>query len=257
MPIVLLEYYKMKPVAIAVTTHGAFITEKDAAGVDRPVTFRVPDGLTVYFIPVSAPAVCTYASSSEIDGIMNVLLYEYCRPNTLSEKRECTRNIEDIPASIQTMLPHLKTHVLDSLHGLSKQEISEMNRSLDKTLAVKTFGPGSMIPEKHYSRSETDVPDEGTTYDFRVNVVSRYPVPDLLGDKQKAILKLSTLVESMAKRYTDILLYDFSCGVANVPQTSRGARALGRELLKGKSRRRQTKKTKTRRAKKRTTQWRY
>jgi hypothetical protein len=257
MPIVLLEYYKMKPIAIAVTTHGAFVTQKDAAGVDRPVTFKVPAGINVHFIPVSAPAVCTYSTSQQIDQIINVLLYRYCQPNNLSEKHECTRDIDDIPASIKFMIPHLKTHVLDSLRGLSKKEVSEMTRTLDKTLAVKTFSSGSMIPEKEFSRSETDVREAGTEYDFRVNIVSKYPVPDLMGDKQNAILKLSVLVESLAKKgYTDLILYDFSCGVANVPQTSRGERALARELLKGKSRRRQTKKTKTRRAKKRTIQWR-
>lgn len=248
----------MKPVAIAVTTHGAFITEKDTAGVDRPATFRVPDGLTVHFIPVSAPAVCTYASSTEIDGIINFLLYEYCRPNNLSDERECTRTIDDIPTSIQSMLPHLKTYVLDSLRGLSKQEISETTRTLDKTLAVRTFSSGSMIPEKHYSRSETDVPDEGTKYDFRVNLLTKNTVPDLLGSTPKAILKLSTLLTSLAKKYTDVILYDFSCGSANVPQTSRGERTLRRDLLKGTGRkRRQTKKTKTRRAKKRIVQWRH
>ena len=188
---------------------------------------------------------------------MNVLLYQYCQPNNLSEEHECTRTIDDIPESIKFMIPHLKTHVLDSLRGLTKKDLAEMTRTLDKTLAVKTFPPGSMIPEKEFSRNETDVREPGTTYDFRVNIVSRYPVPDLLGDKQKAILKLSTLVDSLAKKkYTDLILYDFSCGVANVSQTSRGERALARTLLKGKSRRRQTKKTKTRRAKKRTTQWR-
>ncbi len=247
----------MKPIAIAVTTHGAFTTQKDAAGVDQPVTFKVPEGINVHFIPVSAPAVCTYSTSQQIDGIMNVLLYQYCQPNNLSEEHECTRTIDDIPKSIEFMIPHLKTHVLDTLSGLTKKDLAEMTRTLDKTLAVKTFSPGSMIPEKEFSRNETDVREPGTKYDFRVNIVSKYPVPDLLGDKQKAILKLSTLVDRLAaKKYTDLILYDFSCGVANVAQTSRGERALARTLLKGKSRRRQTKKTKTRRGKKRTTQWR-
>ena len=244
----------MKPIAIAATTHGAFITQKDAAGVDQPVTFKVPEGLNVHFIPVSAPAVCTYSTSRHIDEIMNVLLYQYCQPNNLSEERECTRTIDDIPKSIQFMIPHLKTHVLETLRGLSKKDLTEMNRTLDKTVVVKKYPSGSMIPEKEFSRSEADVREPGTKYDFRVNIVSKYPVPDLLGDKEKAILKLSTLVDSLAKKkYTDLILYDFSCGVANVAQTSRGERALAREILKGRSRRRQTKKTKTRRAKKRTT----
>lgn len=248
----------MKPIAIAVTTHGAFTTQKDAAGVDRPVTFKVPEGLNVHFIPVSAPAMCTYSTSRQIDEIMNVLLYQYCQPNNLTEEHECTRTIDDIPESIKFMIPHLKTHLLGTLSGLTRKDLAEMTRTLDKTLAVKTFSPGSMIPEKEFSRDETDVREPGTKYDFRVNIVTKYPVPDLLGDKQKAILKLSTLIESLAKKkYTDLILYDFSCGVANVAQTSRGERALAREILRGRSRRRQSKKTKTRRSKKRTVQWRH
>lgn len=275
----------MTTIAFAFTTHGAFLTQKNAEGVDQPVPFLVPNGMNVYVVSAAVPTVCNIVTDEEIDAAVKYLIDVYCNPDPVT--KECLQEpvqAQNIVSTIQRTIPELKTQfqktkekVVTATPNPDEDEKMFMFYS-DRTYTTRHYSGGMQIYDKIFSRRSTD--EKGSEYDLRFTVLTKKNTPDFLLERPDAVVQLSTIIQKLhEKGFINVILYDFSCGSTPFIKKGRTERAVrrgittsGKTLIpkksrktwrtlnifhKGGTRRRQVKKTKTRRAKKRTVQWRH
>lgn len=245
-------------ITLLASTHGTIVVENS-----QVKTFVVPEGMTINRFMMARPGICNVTTEDQIDSVIG----------TLRSKPQETQRIVKSSTSVV-----IKAVMMDIKNDEpNKALLQQYVRSGTTLLQAQTFRPGDTILDKEFSRSK----EEGMSnaFDFKMNIVNMPGVPDLLdlaysrspGVAARTRLKAGSvsatlsgvigLLQSMNVR--TVTLYDFTCSsfMSDDTMTDRDERTLRRDIQqKGLGRKRsgrQSKKTKTRRAKKRNVQWSY
>jgi hypothetical protein len=249
----------MENVVLAVTTHGAFLTKKNkTTGLDEQHVFTVPTGMTLTILSVGVPGVCNIITDDELTLAIKHLIDVHCKPDATTK---CTTNVTTIPPETIQYLKDVYTRTVKSIEDLKNKDDDELKflRRSDLANKVKTYTSGQPVPDKVFSRDLTKE-ERGSEYDLKITLLNKFGgTVDFFGESATDKTYLSGMVNMFHESgVRNVILYDFSCGSMPSVKSSRTERSLRRDILKGTGRkRRQSKKTKTRRAKKGIVQWRH
>lgn len=247
---------------LAITSHGELLPDS----LGYATEFTVPAGMKitrVNFMPVGS---CSMVSPDTNDVIVKRLISIYAREDlTLEQKLEATKKN-------MVELRNLTVNFLrrnPNPGELTKEFLTHSHLPIE----TKTYEAGTPILEKVYSRFMDEVYADKSKYNYRINAISLPDVPNLFDiyepervnefDGRKIeFLMLSKLLPALQSAgFNHIILIDFTCaGVYSA--TQRGNRMARRNATQegqngGKRTRRPKRKTKTRKGKKRTTQWKH
>lgn len=258
---------------IAITTHGA-IPVDEAGDI---VKFEVPEDMTITKLSVSPIGVCNMASEDDSAEVVKKVSDVFSDPNP-----EYT--FEDRMKQVVPELKELQSNVASRVvksqpRGVKKDDLTyEFLVYADRSQTLKTYKSGDKIINKDYVKYEGEGKEH--PYDFKMPILNMEGNPDFLqliiggrfgmptrsmGLEKETYTHLSYIAGVLRHQMNvkHLILFDYSCS-SFYEIDERTKRALAREAEKsglngGKKRRtrRPKRKTKTRKGKKRTTQWKH
>ncbi len=222
-------------------------------------TFVVPEGITITRIVATRPGVCNVTSEEQIDTVVSTM----------------AMNPQETVQTIKTTQAEVLKSINQQLKGddPNKELFHQFVRSRIGNPTVKVFGPGDTMLDKYLVRDASE--NMYRTFDYKLNIINVPGIPDLFdimyyataGPAVKTRSKhtemsvyFSMLVDRLKSQgVTKLIFYDVTCSsfISDTPITERQERELRRYIVQkgwGKTRRR-NRKTKTRKAKKRTVSW--
>lgn len=253
-----------KELVLLATVHGGIFIEDNT--VD---TFVVPEGMKITRIMATRPGICNITSPEQINIIVN-------------EMNESGVDQTDIKKAV-LQIKNTQSEVVKNVVGQLKSDdrnralFEEFIRSRIATPTVKVFNAGDRMLNKMLGRNETE--GRNSAFDYKMLALNMPGKPDLFdvlvygtpgpGARTRSKTSygrevfLSRVIEDLKARGVEhVIFYDLTCssfmGDSMDDRTQRDVRRTILQQGWGKRKTRRPKnKTKTRRNKKRTTQWSY
>ncbi len=251
-------------VVLSITCHGYIPVEEKTPQQDPPM-YMIPEGMTVTRVNMVVLGVCSVFDDRTADTISGYIHTIYTNPseeNRIAQVRDALKIGKDRGVRKVSKDPHML--------GLAIQAFKQYAK---KPVEIKEY-TGRPIINKVFVRKGSD--SLASKFNYRINVLNlNDETPDLFdsmniqGNNGNKIVSTSQILEFLnGKNVKRVILFDFTCADF-MTQDANGAlkgvhptttRQLRRWMTTenqngGKSRRRKSKKTKTRRGKKRTLQW--
>lgn len=229
---------------VAVTTHGEILLADDG----KPVTFRLPPGMTLTKVSMAVPGVCNITDDRDLEIIVKRIIELWKAPRNRNDWRVQTGRqvIAEFQKSIKKQVEADRTP--------ENTDYAAFVHQSRKIPPVVTYNPGDEVINKEFSRSAAE---DKAVYDYKVLALNLPNYPDLmanlLGRRGAGEILLMDVVQILQQRgINNITMFDFSCSIMD--SAERDTRITRRELtikgLKGGKSRRYKKKTKTRRTRK-------
>lgn len=229
---------------VAVTTHGEILLSPDR----KPMTFRLPAGMTLTKVSMAVPGVCNITANRDLEVIINRIIELWRAPRNRNDWR--VQAVRDVIAEFQKSTK--KQVQTDRIPG--NIDHAAFVHYVLKMGTETTYNPGDEVINKMFSRSAAE---DKARYDYKVLALNLPNYPDLmanlLGRRGAGEILLMDVVQILQQRgINNITMFDFSCSIMD--SAERDTRIIRRELtvkgLKGGKSRRYKKKTKTRRTRK-------
>lgn len=258
---------------LAITTHGAVpFRDEDAQSIK---TFIVPEGMRITKISVAPIGICNMASEDDSARMVSVLKNEF-KDNTVSVEEHVKRVIP----KLKQLQSGIVTNVVKNKSGQPKNQLTdEFVAYSDRALTVVDYPAGSEMINKVYVKYVGEGYEH--PYDFKMPMLNiNFPGSDDLlqwlvagrgglqtrsmGLDREQYTTLSYIAGflNLQAGVNHLVLFDYSCSSYYEDIDPRTGRLVARIAKKegkngGKKTRRLKRKTKTRRGKKRTTQWKH
>ena len=267
-------------VVLSLTCHG-FIPVEETTPQQDPPMYKVPEDMTVTRVNMVVLGVCSIfddRTANVISGYIHTLYANPSEENELAQARDELTIGKERLALVRDALTIGKQR---GVRKVSKEpdmlgpDIQAFKDSADKPVEIIDYTDRPII-DKVFVRKGSDILD--SKFNYRINVLNlNDETPDLFdimkipaNDNGDMVVSTSQILEFLlGKNVKRVILFDFTCAnfmtldkpsgvIKGVhPETTRQLRRwmTTENQNGGKSRRRKSKKTKTRRGKKRRVQW--
>jgi hypothetical protein len=250
---------------LGITTHGSIPSEENSAAI-----MQVPEGMRITKISAIPIGMCNVTTESNIDRLAPFITKVF--QSNLTEK-EKIQTVVDAMGEMQS----ITSSIVKKQKDVTNVQKQEFLRYSHRPSSIVTYTEGQDILNKDYLRELGEGME--SPYDFKMTMLNVPGNPDLLRiiatgrtiaptrqmqHRETAIINLRMIVTYLKNQgVKNIILFDLSCAVMeegtprDIRAERRGLEKRGLNGGKKKTKRRQSKKTKTRKANKKVLSWSY